>query len=193
MSRKAIFDAAKAQGVDFNRAGAVEILDNALSLLGMPPDGVLTPSPIAVALIQRFEGCRLQAYPDPGTGRDPWTIGWGSTTDEKGQAIKPGQIWTQERADARLKEEVRVFGNKVAALLDGAPTTQQQFDAMVSLAYNIGIRALADSTLLRMHKDHDYAGAAGQFARWNKSGGRVLAGLVKRRDAEARVYKGLPA
>jgi GH24 family phage-related lysozyme (muramidase) len=193
MNRKPIFDAVRAQGVDFNRPGAVEILDNALSLLGMPREDALAPSSVAVALIQRFEGCRLQAYPDPGTGRDPWTIGWGSTTDELGQAIKPGTIWTQERADSRLKDQVRDFGNKVAAVLDGVPTTQHQFDAMVSLAYNIGIRAFADSTLVKRHKEGAYAGAALEFLRWNKAGGKVLAGLTKRRDAESWLYKGLTA
>lgn len=159
--------------------------------LGMEtaPSEALTPSPAAVELIKRFEGCRLTAYPDPGTGGDPWTIGWGST----GPGIRRGVVWTQEQADAQLVQSVREFGKGVTALVEGVPTTQAQFDALTSFAYNVGLAALRDSTLLRKHLAADYDGAAGQFALWNKAGGRVLNGLVKRRTAEARAYRGLPA
>jgi lysozyme len=156
----------------------------------------MNPSPAATALIKRFEGCekrmpdgRLKAYPDPGTGGDPWTIGWGST----GPDIRRSTIWTQEQADERLERDVAEFAKGVASAIGTAPTTQAQFDAMVSFAYNVGLSAFAKSTLLRKHRAGDYDGAAGQFALWNKAGGRVLAGLVKRRTAEARCYRGLPA
>jgi lysozyme len=157
----------------------------------------LLAGPLALALIKRFEGCgtklpdgRLKAYPDPATHGGPWTIGWGST----GADVKPGTIWTQKQADDRLANDVARFAAKVAGLLAGPPTTQAQFDALVSLAYNIGVANLASSTLLRLHNAGNRAAAAEQFARWNKAAGKVLAGLTRRRAAEASVYlgKGVP-
>ncbi|CAN5702278.1 hypothetical protein BH11PSE6_BH11PSE6_00060 [soil metagenome] len=146
----------------------------------------LRPSAAAIDNIKRWEGCKLTAYPDPGSGGDPWTIGYGAT----GPGIKPGVVWSQQQANERLVSDVEKFATQVAALVSTAPTTQGQFDALVSLAYNIGARALAESTLLRLHKEGDYAGAAAQFARWNKAGGRVLPGLTNRREAEAKIYRG---
>lgn len=147
------------------------------------------------ALIKELEGCakrrpdgRLDAYPDPGSGGDPWTIGWGST----GPGIQRGTIWTQAQADARFDVDVQKFAAKVSDLIGDAPTTPGQFGAMVSFAYNVGTGNLASSTLLRMHKAGDYAGAAAQFARWNKAAGRVMPGLTRRRAAEAALYE-LPA
>jgi lysozyme len=138
-----------------------------------------------IALIQSFEGCRLQAYPDPGTGGDPWTIGWGAT----GPNIKKGTVWTQEQADKRLIDHLAIFEAHVNTLIK--TTTQGQFDALVSFAYNCGPANLAKSTLLRMHNAGDYEGAAKQFARWNKAAGKVLRGLTRRRAAEAELYKGV--
>lgn len=145
------------------------------------------------ALIQKFEGCakrrpdgKLEAYPDPGSGGDPWTIGWGST----GPDIRKGVIWAQAQADDRFETDVQAFAAKVDALLNGAPTTQGQFDAMVSLAYNIGLANLRESTLLRRHKEGAYAGAALEFGRWNKASGKVMPGLTRRRAAEAKLYRG---
>ena len=94
------------------------------------------------------------------------------------------------QADERLASDVGRFAGKVDALLNGAPTTAGQKAALVSLAYNIGVENLRTSTLLRLHKEGDYAGAQGQFERWNKAAGRVLPGLVRRRAAEAAVYGG---
>jgi GH24 family phage-related lysozyme (muramidase) len=157
--------------------------------------GTLLASAACVALIQEFEGCakrrkdgRYDAYPDPGTGGDPWTIGWGST----GPGIKRGTIWTQAEADERLERDVMTFALKVAALLKGVVTAQEQFDAMVSLAYNVGAENLRTSTLLKLHRAGDHAGAVAQFSRWNKAAGKVLPGLTRRRAAEARLYQGLP-
>lgn len=148
------------------------------------------------ALIKAFEGCRLKAYPDPGTGGKPWTIGWGSTTDEHGAPIKPGTVWTQERADARLRLELEHFATGVNLLLGDAPTTQNQFDALVSFAFNVGLdidddtkaEGLGDSTLLRKHLAGDYAGAKAEFGKWVNAAGKRLAGLVRRREAEAKLY-----
>ncbi len=150
----------------------------------------MAPSSKALSIIREFEGCRLTSYPDPGTGGAPWTIGWGSTTDEQGRPIKKGDVWTQERADARLRAHVGEFGEKVWQLVKDVPTTQNQFDALVSFAYNVGIGNLKTSTLLRRHREKAYAGAALEFARWNKAAGRVLKGLTRRREAEASLYRG---
>lgn len=151
----------------------------------------MTPGPACSALVQQFEGCAKKqadgsfaAYPDPGTGADPWTIGWGST----GVDIKPGVVWSQQQCDARLAQDLAGFGAKVAAVVGSAATSQHQFDAMVSFAYNVGIGNLSSSTLLRLHKAGDFAGAQAQFERWNKAAGKVLPGLVKRRAAEAALY-----
>lgn len=79
------------------------------------------------------------------------------------------------------------YANGVARAIGDAPTTQAQFDAMVSFHYNTG--AIGRATLTRKHVTRDYAGAAAEFARWNKAGGRVLKGLVRRRTAEAALYR----
>jgi GH24 family phage-related lysozyme (muramidase) len=76
----------------------------------------------------------------------------------------------------------------VAGAIGAAPTSQHQFDAMVSFAYNIGVANLAGSTLLKLHKAGDFAGAQQQFGRWNKAAGKVLPGLTRRRAAEAALY-----
>lgn len=138
-----------------------------------------------IDLIHSFEQCKLEAYPDPGS-RDgtPWTIGWGST----GPDIKRGTIWTQVQADERFAQDIASFAAKVDALIGDAPTTQNQFDAMCSLAYNIGTSGFAKSTVLRKHKAGDYPGAARAFLLWNKNDGKVMRGLTRRRLAESDLY-----
>lgn len=154
-----------------------------------------------IALMHRFEGCarkrrdgKFQAYPDPGTRGEPYTIGWGHTgTDPfNGGRIKPQTVWTRAQCDEafkmRLAEEFEPGVRKaLGSALAG--TSAAQFDAMVSFAYNVGVRAFARSTLLKMHKAGNHAGAAKQFMRWNKAGGRVLKGLTRRRAAEAKLYR----
>lgn len=173
----------------------------------MRPDAPSTPeqpftpaqtSAKGIALIHSFEGFakllpdgRVQAYPDPGTGGAPWTIGFGSTTDEEGKPIKPGTIWTRQKAERRFVQHLGQFERDVIAALGSAvhATSQAQFDALVSFAYNVGGANLRSSTLLRKHKAGDYAGAAAEFARWNRAAGRVMAGLTRRRAAEAALYR----
>lgn len=168
----------------------VKVLDTIADRLGLARIETaakgLNPSPACINLIKEFESCRLTAYPDPGSGADPWTIGWGST----GPGIRKGTVWTQAQADSRFSEHVTQFGRSVEQLLNGAATNQHQFDALVSLAYNIGTGNLSGSTLLKKHKAGDYAGAAAEFARWNKASGKVMAGLTRRRAAEAAMYRG---
>jgi len=162
----------------------VSMVDALADRFGLPRVGSDDWLPHALSLIKQFEGCRLTAYPDPGSGGDPWTIGWGST----GAGIAKGVTWTQAQADLRLAQDVMKFAAGVDAALGGAPVTAKQKGALVSFAYNVGTKALADSTLLKLHKAGDYAGAAGQFSRWNKAAGKVMAGLTRRRAAESEVY-----
>jgi lysozyme len=152
----------------------------------------MDPSSDCIKLVQSFEGCEkkqgngtFNAYPDPGTGGDPWTIGWGTT----GPDVKRGVNWTQQQCDDRFKQDLTKFAQGVANVIGAAATTQHQFDAMVSFAYNVGIGNLTKSTLLKLHKAGDYAGAANEFGKWNKAAGKVMAGLTRRRAAEAALYK----
>lgn len=133
------------------------------------------------ALIEGFEGCRLEPYQD---SVGVWTIGYGHTGEDCYAGCDP---ISQQQADQLLAADLQRFETAVTGMASGQ-TSQQQFDAMISFAYNLGEGALRGSTLLRMHNAGDYAGAAGQFGRWNHAGGRVLAGLTRRRAAEAAVY-----
>ena len=151
---------------------------------------------LAAPLVERFEGMakllpggKVQAYPDPGTGGKPWTIGIGSTKDEAGNAIAPGTIWTVERARKHFENELREYGAGVAKAIGSAPTKPCQMAAMVSLAYNIGVGAFGRSTVLKKHLARDYPAAANAFALWDKAGGRVMVGLTRRRAAEAALYR----
>jgi len=133
------------------------------------------------ALIRHFESCRLSAYRD---SVGVLTIGWGHT----GHDVYAGLVISQAKADALFAADVAAFSTHVAALLGGHPTSQNQFDAMVSFAFNLGVGDLAGSTLMRDHMAGDFADAAKQFARWNHAGGVVLDGLTKRRAAESALY-----
>lgn len=138
----------------------------------------------AVSLIKKWESCELEAYPDPGTGGAPWTIGWGST----GTGIAKGVKWSQAQADERLAQDVSRFLKGVQSVVK-KPATDSQIGAMTSLAYNIGAKAFANSTLLRKFNAGDKAGAAAEFTRWNRAGGRVMKGLTNRRLDEQRVFR----
>lgn len=145
----------------------------------------MVPSAAGVKLMHEFEECRLNAYADPGSvDGHPWTIGWGST----GPGIAKGVTWTQKQADDRFVADLARFAAKVREALEGKATTQSQFDAMTSLAYNIGVGAFGGSTVLRKHKAGDYAGSKAAFLMWNKNDGKVMAGLTRRREAEAKLY-----
>src|SRR6185312_11776551 len=98
---------------------------------------------LALPLIKEFEGCEIHAYPDPGTGAAPWTIGYGCT----GADIGPDTIWTQEQADAELESRVTVLAPKVRALLH-VPLPDKCVAALTSFAYNVGLGNLQHSTLL---------------------------------------------
>ncbi len=146
----------------------------------------MTPSPACADFIRGYEQCRLTSYMP--TSKDRPTIGWGTT----GPDITLGMTWTQQQADDRFVSDLAKFGAGVDALIT-SPTTQGQYDALVSFAYNAGLTALEDSTLLRLHNQGDYADVPAQFARWVHQDGVVLNGLVTRRKAEAAMYQGNPA
>jgi lysozyme len=131
-------------------------------------------------LVKAFEGCKLTSYLCPAK---VWTIGYGST----GPHVKPGMTITKDQAEELLRSDLRRFEDYVAK--ECAPATDNQYSALVSFCFNVGETALKGSTLRRMHLEGNYEGAAGQFARWNKGGGKVLPGLVRRREAEAALYR----
>ncbi|MBB5709360.1 lysozyme [Sphingomonas xinjiangensis] len=130
-------------------------------------------------LIKQFEGLRLKAYQDTG---GVWTIGYGHT----GPDVKPGMVITEAQADDLLRQDVAEAERDVLRLFHS--TTDNQFDALVSFTFNLGADQVGGSTLRRYHNDGDYAAAKGQFARWRYDNGVELAGLVKRRAAEAKLY-----
>ncbi|EDK4881353.1 lysozyme [Salmonella enterica] len=140
-----------------------------------------------VSLIKEFEGCSLTVYPDPGTGGEPWTIGYGWTHSVDGKPVKPGMMIDEATAERLLKTGLVGYENDVSKLVK-VKLTQGQFDALVSFAYNLGARILSTSTLLRKLNAGDYAGAADEFLRWNKAGGKVLNGLTRRREAERALF-----
>ena len=155
-----------------------------------PPASPRRIGPAGIALIKQYEGCakrrpdgRFEAYPDPGTGAEPWTIGWGAT----GKGIRRGTVWTQAECDARLEADLARYAAEVARALDNAPTSQHQFDALVSFHYNTG--AIARATLTKRHKAGDFAAAEAEFGKWVHAGGKRLTGLIRRRAAEAALYR----
>ena len=129
-----------------------------------------------IALVKRFEGCRLRAYFCPA---GVLTIGFGAT----GRGITIGTVWTQEQADARLKKDCMAFLIGTRRLCPGVDPGAVV--AAADFAYNLGIGRLRASTFRTRLLAGDYEGAAAQLMRWNKAGGKVLPGLVKRRVAES--------
>jgi GH24 family phage-related lysozyme (muramidase) len=203
MDRKPIFDAVRSLlKRSFTRA-EVEALDQAIDRAvgqegSAAPEAAATPAGLClgyhgVGLIKQFEGCsrrrhdgRIEAYPDPGTGGEPWTIGWGAT-HMYGRPVRPGDIISQAEADALLEEHLASYAAQVAEALGEAPVTPEQFDALVSFHYNTG--AIGRATLTKKHCAGDFEGAAREFARWNRAGGKVMKGLARRRAAEAELYR----
>lgn len=137
------------------------------------------------ALLHEFEGFRHEAYLCPA---NVWTIGYGNTRYEDGSPVRKGDRITKERGVALFRNILAGFEAKVKKLVK-VELTQGQFDALVSFAYNVGVDALRKSTLLRKLNAGDYSGAADEFLRWNKGGGRVLNGLTRRREAERELFK----
>lgn len=140
-----------------------------------------------IQVLHHFEGCKLTAYPDPATGSAPWTIGYGDT----GPDVVPGLTITQDEANARFEKRLsKEFEPGVMAALTATPN-QGQFDAMVCLAYNIGLGNFRSSTLLKKFNAGDADGAAEQFQRWDKAAGVSMKGLRRRRAAEKALFNGM--
>jgi|TARA_Y100000114_G_scaffold101222_1_gene94397 lysozyme len=134
-----------------------------------------------LSLIKKFEGCELEAYK---CAAGVWTIGYGST-----DGVNEGMEISQERAEMLLLEDVAVFEESVNKLVE-VPLEQNQFDALVSWTFNLGSTNLKNSTLLKVLNNKDYEGVPAQIKRWNKAGGKVLQGLIRRREAEALLFEG---
>jgi lysozyme len=134
-------------------------------------------------LVKRFEGLRLEAYRCPA---GVLTIGYGST----GPHVKQGMVITPGEAERLLVKDLSRFETGVGAMVTGVPTNADEFSALVALSFNIGLNALGKSTVLRRHKQGNKVGAANAFLMWNKAGGRILSGLVRRREAERELYLG---
>lgn len=134
-----------------------------------------------VQIIKSSESLRLRAYRCP-AGK--WTIGYGDT----GPDVRPGLTITEAEAEERLARRLAFEFEPGVAQLLAVPVTGNQFSALVSFAYNTGLEALAESTLLTKLNAGDYDGAAGQFGRWVRSNGRVLTGLASRRAAERELF-----
>ena len=147
----------------------------------------------AFELLKRLEGCKLTAYQD---SAKVWTIGYGHTHN-----LKAGMNITQAQADAFLQEDVAKFEQGISQTLRelGTKVTQNQFDALVIFSFNVGLRAFQKSTMAKKlylmdNKDQLSVNAvADQFPRWNKAGGQVLPGLVKRRAIERLLFLGVEA
>jgi lysozyme len=154
-------------------------------------DRLLRVGPDGQTLGHYYEGLENAAYPDPATGGEPWTCGIGCTgTDSKGAPITSDTYWEDDEA---LHEYGWRMDNEFAPGVKDAvtaPMNQKEFDAMVDLAYNIGVGAFAGSTLVRKFNAGDKQGAADQFPEWNMADGEVMKGLQRRRWAERHVFLG---
>lgn len=132
-----------------------------------------------VKLITEFEGFRSKAYQDP---VGIWTIGYGFI-----KGVREGDVITREQADERLRKELTEYEEGVIRAT-GGDVTQPEFDALVSFAFNVGVAGMSRSSVIKAHNRGDRQSAARAFSLWNKAGGRVFAGLTRRRAAEAAVY-----
>lgn len=145
------------------------------------------------ALIKPFEGYHkrlpdggCKAYPDPGTGAKPWTIGWGCT----GPDINEDTVWTRQQAEDRLEAEVLHFATGVLKLSPSLSSEQpRKLAAIISFAFNCGLGSYRISTLKKRVDAQDWHEAQKEIVRWNKAAGRVLKGLTLRRQAEAKMLE----
>ncbi|MBC8944628.1 MULTISPECIES: lysozyme [Xenorhabdus] len=132
--------------------------------------------------IKSYEGLRLKAYPDPATGGEPWTIGYGHTG-----GVEPGQVITKQQAEALLSEDLNPIYDVLEQYVK-VPLTQGQFDALCSLIFNVGIGNFIHSTLLKKLNQGDYQEAAQEFLKWDKANGNKLPALLARRKSEQEMF-----
>lgn len=132
-------------------------------------------------MIKHFESLKLKSYLCPA---NVWTIGYGTT----GSDIVEGLVWTENQANERLLKDLEKFERGVENLLK-VEVNENQFSALVSFAYNVGLGALKNSTMLKKINSSNFDGAAQEFLRWNKVKGKVLNGLTRRREAEKKLFE----
>ena len=156
--------------------------DAVKNMLGIPES--MSVSNKGVDLICEFEGKRLVAYDD---GVGVWTIGFGTIKYPDGVRVKKGDTCTLDQAKEYMRHDLIEFEHTVNSSVK-VPLNQNQFDALVSLAYNIGSNAFKSSTLVKKLNAGDYQGAADQFNAWVNAGGKRMQGLVNRRDREKLLF-----
>ncbi|MFX5307886.1 lysozyme [Acinetobacter baumannii] len=181
MNTKPFFDAARVIAGGKLTQEQVDKLNAVVD--DLQPSGMKT-SQVGIDLISSFEDLKLNAYDD---GVGVWTIGTGTTVYPNGVKVKKGDACTAEQAKTYFKHDLAKFEKAVNESVI-VPLSQNQFDALVSLTYNIGSGAFNNSTLLKKLNKGDYQGAADQFLVWNKAGGKVMKGLVRRREAERALF-----
>jgi lysozyme len=138
-----------------------------------------------IKLLHDFEGLRLNAYLCPAK---VWTIGYGNTRYEDGSPVKQGDVITKQRAESLFNNIVTTFERGVKRLVTRT-LTDNQFSALVSFAYNLGVGNLQRSTLLRkVNANPNDPTIRDEFMKWTRAGGKELPGLVRRRKAEADLY-----
>lgn len=140
-----------------------------------------------IALLKRFEGLRLKSYPDPATGGEPYTVGYGTTSSAGVGKVTRGMSITEVQAESMLVRSLVIYEKAVTAALKNPPT-QHQFDALVSLAYNIGNANMRNSSVVKYLNAGEPTRAADAFLLWNKAAGRVMPGLTRRRQAERQLF-----
>ena len=133
-----------------------------------------------LALIKKFEGCELEAYQ---CAAGIWTIAYGRIKE-----VKEGNTCTQEQAEAWLDEELHEYESYINDMVE-VSLLQNQFDALVSWVFNLGPSNLKASTMLKVLNNKEFEEVPSQIKRWNKAGGVILGGLVKRREAEANLFE----
>jgi lysozyme len=149
----------------------------------------MKPSSDCINLIKAMEGLRLEAYPDPATGGEPWTIGYGSVAYPDGKPVKLGHVITMQRAEDLLKWEVEKKAMAIGPLLLNTKINQSQFDALCSFCYNVGFGNLKSSTLLKKVRNNpDDPSIKDEFLKWNKANNKVMEGLTRRRMRECSLY-----
>lgn len=139
-------------------------------------------------LLAQFEGLELEAYPDPATGGEPWTIGIGTTVYPSGIKVKKGDKVTRDQAYAYAKDYLANTEDQIAKLIK-VKINQNQLDAILSFVYNIGITNFRNSTLLKkLNKNPNDHTIEAEFLKWNRAGGKVMGGLTVRRKKESQLY-----
>ena len=131
-------------------------------------------------LIKKFEGCELKSYQD---SVGVWTIGYGHT-----KGVEEGQEITQDEAEEMLASELGEYEGYINDMVE-CDLEQHQFDALVAWVYNLGPTNLRSSTMLKRLNANDLDDVPNQIKRWDKAGGKVLQGLVRRREAEALMFQ----